>query len=661
MGGRQAVRIIAALALVAASGAATGRGVATAAPHVDALVRVDQLGYAPGEAKQAYLMTSAASPGARFAVQDARGHTVLTGQAGRGLGGWNARYQAVYPLDFSRLDRAGTYRIAVGGLGALSPAFTVAPADQLWRPRVADTVAFFQAQRDGADVIAGPLHRKPAHLHDATAQVYAHPAYEDPDSDVIVGDSLRRVGGPVDLEGGWFDAGDFIKFAHTTAYADSLLLVAQRQLGGGAPSTLRPEIRFGLDWLTKAWDPAHNKLYIQVGIGSGNSDGTFAGDHDLWRLPEVDDGLTEPADRYLSHRPAFATDAAPGHLAPNLAGRIAATFALAAQVDAGHDPAKARAELALAAQIYGRAKTTGVTENDVVTALPHAFYPESAWRDDLELGATELARAGYLLHDPRSGGWLTAAARWADAYLGTEAGGDTLNLYDDSALAHAELIPLLRAHAGHFAVTPARLAADLRAQLGIGLDRAAADPFRAGGNYDDFDVASHTFGLVATEALYRQVTGDRRYDAFAGEQRDWVLGANPWGASMVIGVGSTYPNCPQHVVANLSGSLDGSRPLLLGAVVNGPNDQTLFEDGLGDFFDTGRTCPPAGGDAYAKFTGKGSELVDDVRSWQTVEPALDFTATAALAFALISQSPASQSPASQPPAAQPPAAQPPAA
>lgn len=638
---RRSLRLVPALLLIAATAAAAPALPAAAGPRIAALVRVDQLGYAPAESKQGYLMTSVAVPGARFTVQDPDGRVVLTGPAGASLGGWNARYRAVYPLDFSRLHRPGTYRITVGGLGAVSAPFRVAPASQLWRPRVADTVAFFQAQRDGAGVLPGPLHRRPSHLHDAAAVVYAHPEYEDPDSDVIVGDSLRRVGGPVDLEGGWFDAGDFIKFAHTTAYADALLLVAQRDLGGAAPATLAPEIRFGLDWLAKAWNPARNTLYIQVGIGSGNSAGTFAGDHDLWRLPEADDGLTGAQNRYLSHRPAFATDAAPRHLAPNLAGRIAAAFALAAQVDAAREPARARAELALAASVFGRAKTTGVTEADVVTALPQAFYPESAWRDDLELGATELARAGYLLHDPRAAGWLTTASRWAGAYLATEAGGDTLNLYDDSALAHAELIAAIKANGARvpLAVNPARLADDLRAQLGIGLARAAADPFRAGGNYDDFDVASHTFGLVATEALYRQVTGDHRYDGFASEQRNWVLGANPWGASMVIGVGSTFADCPQHVVANLSGSLDGTRPVLRGAVVNGPNDAGLFADGLGDFFDTGRTCPAAGGDQYAQFTGRGSQFVDDVRAWQTVEPALDFTATAALAFALISNQP----------------------
>jgi endoglucanase len=199
------------------------------------------------------------------------------------------------------------------------------------------------------------------------------------------------------------------------------------------------------------------------------------------------------------------------------------------------------------------------------------------------------------------------------------------------------LIAAVRLSHGHprLAITPARLVADLRRQLAIGLDRAAADPFRAGGNYTDFDVASHTFGLVATTALYRQATGSHSYDAFASRQRNWVFGANPWGASLMIGVGTTFPACPQHVVANLSGSLHRSPPVLRGAVVNGPNSADLFTDGLGEFFDTGRTCPADGIDRYAPFNGRGSQYIDDVRAWQTVEPAIDFTATAALALALI--------------------------
>jgi endoglucanase len=165
----------------------------------------------------------------------------------------------------------------------------------------------------------------------------------------------------------------------------------------GRAAGLETEARFGQDWLARAWDPTTGTMYLQVGIGSGNTAGTFNGDHDLWRLPEVDDTLAGRENRYLRSRPAFRANDPGTRLPPNLAGRMAAAFALAAQVDAADDPVRARRELAMAASIFRRAKTANVTEADVVTALPHAFYPESSWRDDLEWGAAELALAGRRL------------------------------------------------------------------------------------------------------------------------------------------------------------------------------------------------------------------------------------------------------------------------
>jgi hypothetical protein len=611
---------------------AAGALTAAAAPALSGLLRVDQLGYARGESKVAYLMTTAAAPDRRFTVRNASGSTVLSGVAGASLGGWNTAFPAVYPLDLSALHQAGHYRVNVGAVSGASAEIRVAKRGRLWPSQLRDLATFFRAQRDGAHVVAGPLLRKPSHLRDAKATVYEWPTYESADSDVIVGKKLHPVRGPVSVAGGWFDAGDFIKFAHTTAYADTLLLLAQRRSGDATPPRLRKEIRFGLSWLRKAWDPGQNAVYIQVGIGSGNKASTFNGDHDVWRLPQRDDRLKGKANRYLRNRPVFATDARPGKLAPNIAGRMAAAFALAAQVDARSHPARAARELRTAAEIFSRAKTHDVRPRDVVTALPHAFYPESSWRDDLELGAVELARAGFLLRDRRSIGWLNTAGHWARAYIRHEAGSDTLNLYDVSAIGHAELLAVSRHHPGHLVVPLKRLRADLRHQLDMGRAHAANDPFRAGANYDDFDVASHTFGLMATVKLLKHLTGTRRYDKFETEQRNWVLGANPWGTTMIIGVGSRFPRCPQHVVANLSGGRDGTPPVLRGAVVNGPNSVDLFSDGLGEFFDNAPACPSNGQDTYAQFTGHGSQFVDDVRSWMTVEPAIDFTATAALAF-----------------------------
>ena len=317
---------------------------------------------------------------------------------------------------------------------------------------------------------------------------------------------------------------------------------------------------------------------------------------------------------------------------------MSAAFALAAQIDAAGDPARAAGELGLAAQIFAAARTVNIKPADVVTALPHAFYPESSWRDDMELGAAELALAGQALKDPRTGQWLKAGKIWAREFLANEAGRDTLNLYDTSALAHADLVRALRTARSGSALQ-GRLIADLHGQLSRGLARARRDPFAAGAIYDDFDAAPHTFGLVATALLYRSLTGDTSFDAFATSQRDWALGANAWGESLMIGVGTSFPRCPQHVVANLSGTQNGTPPVLVGAVVNGPNDAGLFADGLDDFFSTGHACPPGGGDALKAFNGHKSRFVDNVSAWQTVEPAIDFDAVAALAFALSAVAP----------------------
>jgi hypothetical protein len=177
---------------------------------------------------------------------------------------------------------------------------------------------------------------------------------------------------------------------------------------------------------------------------------------------------------------------------------------------------------------------------------------------------------------------------------------------------------------------------DLRRQVEDGVAHARHDPFGAGAVYDDFDAVPHTFGLVATARLYARATGDTRYAAFAGRQRGWALGANPWGTSFMIGAGEVYPHCPEHQLANLAGSHDGKGAILRGAVVNGPNAASKLEEL--NSFPTMKKCtatPPAG--AWTDFDGKGARYVDDVGAWQTVEPSLDFTTTALLAFALTAQ------------------------
>lgn len=174
---------------------------------------------------------------------------------------------------------------------------------------------------------------------------------------------------------------------------------------------------------------------------------------------------------------------------------------------------------------------------------------------------------------------------------------------------------------------------DLRAQLRTGVRRAHRDPFAAGAVYDDFDANSHTFGLVATAAEYQQLTGRRTYSDFATRQRTWLLGGNPWGVSAMVGIGTTFPHCMQHQIANLEGSTNGLRCLDVGAVVNGPNASSIFSGGLGGFQDGMVRCHATGPNRYVRFDGRHSRYVDDARSWQTDEPALDMTGAAVIAAA----------------------------
>jgi endoglucanase len=226
---------------------------------------------------------------------------------------------------------------------------------------------------------------------------------------------------------------------------------------------------------------------------------------------------------------------------------------------------------------------------------------------------------------------LQQAAHWARAYIaGPNDAVDTLNLYDVSGLAHYQLARAIqRTHnPSGLEVTRADLVGDLRKQLDGAEARSDGDPFGFGFPWSTFDTPSHGAGLVVTAAEYDALTGTSAYAAFGTRQLDDILGANAWGTSLIVGDGSTYPNCMQHQVTNLVGSLNGKPPILAGAVVEGPNS----------FAATGlvarmRQCPVGGVDRFAPFNSATSVYQDNVQSWSTVEPALDLTASSPLAFA----------------------------
>ena len=443
-------------------------------------------------------------------------------------------------------------------------------------------VRYFTSERDGSDVVSSVLHRQPANLTDTSASVYAAPKYDSNDN--LIG-GFTKIGGPVNVSGGWFDAGGgYEKFGFTASYTDALLLLAARDSRGPSAAALRDEAEFGLRWMRELWNPAKKVMYIQVGIGNGNA--KIDGDYDFWFLPQAEDRLgAKPgsAAYYVEHRPVFEA-AAPGKpVSPELAGRYAADYALGAQLalTGPRDQAacrSARALLALARSVYAMAKTTDVSS--IVTTFPHDYYPGTEWKSAMLWGAAEIALADERLGVPQAQlrRDLAVAARWARAYLaqGHPAGGDTLNLYDNGAVAEAELLRAMRGAPGAPVIAPRLLLADMAAQLRTGEKAAAGDPFGLGTQLGASDATPHAFGLYVTDALYQEYGGSHGYAAFAQRQLDYALGANPWGASFVVGAGTAFPYCMQSEIANLAGSLSGTGSIQLGATVDGPSSPGNF-------------------------------------------------------------------------------------
>jgi endoglucanase len=433
---------------IALMGALLLAGLMSAPAHAatgTTFVRVNQIGYAnASQAKRAYLMASAAETGATFSVHNASGATVFSAPVGADLGKWSTSYPHVYALDFSQVSAAGIYTVTVSGpIPAASPSFRIDTGTSLYSGALVNSLSFYQSERDGSDFIANALRTAPAHLNDQSAMTYLTPSANS--SGHFKGD-LSPLGVTVNASGGWWDAGDYLKFVQTTSYTADLLLLGVRdfpnQMGSGsATSNFTAEAKFGADWLLRMWDDSTRTLYYQVGIGEGNSATT--GDHDIWRLPQADDtfGGTDPQYRYIRNRPVFRAGPPGSLISPNLAGRDAAALAEAFQVFKNSDPAFATNCLIAAEHIFDLANTS--PSGNLLTVIPFSFYPETEWRDDLELGATELYSAvasgglpaGLPHTDPSY--YLGQAAHWANAYItGPNDASDTLNLYDVSGLAH---------------------------------------------------------------------------------------------------------------------------------------------------------------------------------------------------------------------------------
>jgi len=687
-----------------------------------AYVRVSQVGYEVGEAPfRAYLMCDSSANKASFTVVNSKGTVSYSGPVGDLLGTWShskTETDNVYALDFS-VPGGDLYTISVSGsITATSPRFAVDAPDTLYSGLLLNTLFFYETERDGADFIPNALRTAPGHVKDEDARVYETPPLDgndfidnQPPTPPLVSATPPNI----DASGGWWDAGDYMKYVETTSYTAALMQIGIRdfpnQMGAGAPlnpavppgsvsyagssgagaptsSDFTSEARFAIDWLMKMWDDETRTLYYQVdnsqdwdyyGEGdpsSANCGGSFASpyclitEYDIWTLPQAADDYQEPGDPrpcdpyttfFICYRAVYLAGPPGSPISPNLAGRLAADFALCYQLNRSNDPGLANRCLKNAEDIFALADTSysdpapttgsGTCRMCLLTISPWDGYGEDVWEDDMELGATELY---FALQAAEASGdstlnlshadaayYLRQAARFARNYITNiydNGYADTLNLYDVSGLAHFELYRALEM-AGNpdgLAISQAGVRRQLLRQVGDAMAQARKDAWGFGYQWNYGDTTSHGTGLsvMASEAYY--LTQSRDYDVYSQRWLANILGTNAWGSSFIVGDGNTFPNCIQHQVANLAGALNGSSggtPVLWGAAVEGPAGYATsgVVDGM-------ILCPANGVDTFKKFNGNdgpfdGSRFAvyeDDMQSYSTTEPAIDLAATSFL-------------------------------
>uniref|UniRef100_A0A0E0EU42 Endoglucanase n=1 Tax=Oryza meridionalis TaxID=40149 RepID=A0A0E0EU42_9ORYZ len=435
------------------------------------------------------------------------------------------------------------------------------------------------------------------------------------------GDSAVSDGGAagVDLEGGYYDAGDNVKFGFPMAFTATMLAWGVVEFGDAMPPAERAHaadaVRWATDYLLKTIShpgaifiqastqthctaqrrlPRRRRRPCERGVGDPTKD------HGCWERPEDMD----------TARTVYNISAArPGS---DVAGETAAALAAASMVFRDDDPAYAARLLAGARSAFEFAdEHKGAYSDDPeLRAGGCPFYCDfDGYQDELLWGAAWLRRASkegtYLDYIQNNGKTLgsedsTNEFGWDNKHAGINIlvskefiDGEVLSLQSYKEFADGFICTLIpESSSPHITYTPGGMI------------------YKPGGSNMQH-VTSISF-LLLTYAKYlsnssRTVNcgnvsvGPATLQQLARKQADYILGDNPMKMSYMVGYGDRYPqrihhrgsslpsikSHPQRIACNdgtpyYNSSSPNPNPLI-GAVVGGPGEDDVYEDDRADF------------------------------------------------------------------------------
>ncbi|KAM3276956.1 hypothetical protein ACQJBY_045025 [Aegilops geniculata] len=442
-----------------------------------------------------------------------------------------------------------------------------------YRDALAKCILFFEGQRSG---------RLPADQRAAWRG----------DSGVSDG---RAAGAGVDLEGGYYDAGDNVKFGFPMAFTTTMLSWSVLEFGDDMPREERRHatdaVRWGTDYLLKTL--AHpGVIFMQVGDPWK--------DHECWERPEDMD----------TERTVYNVSS--GRPGSEVAGETAAALAAASMVFRDGDREYAELLLDSAKKAFEFADShRGAYSDDMdLRAGGCPFYCDfNGYQDELLWGAAWLRRASgddtfreYIQNNGKTLGAEDSINEfgWDNKHAGLNVliskefiEGEALSMqsYKESADSFiCTLIP--ESSSPHIQYTPGGM---IYKPGGSNMQHVTSISFLLLTYAKYLTKSSHTVNCgdisVGPDTLRLQ----------AKKQIDYLLGDNPMKMSYMVGYGDRYPQRIHHRGSSLPSIkdhpermackdgtpyYDSSSPNpnpLVGAIVGGPGEDDAYGDDRADY------------------------------------------------------------------------------
>ncbi|KAK9942755.1 hypothetical protein M0R45_008404 [Rubus argutus] len=427
---------------------------------------------------------------------------------------------------------------------------------------------------DEDDIHTQPLTQRPASqpftAEDTTTETHCPNAYSSSRARGR-GFCLRtkdRPGGPIpglsdgwtynaDLTGGYYDAGDNVKFGFPMAFTTTMLAWSVVEFGDSMPpDDLRNALvatRWATDYLLKTVSQQPNRIFVQVG------DPIL--DHNCWERPEDMD----------TARTVYAVDS------PNTASDVADTLLRNAM------------KAFEFADTYRGAYSDNANIRDGVCP----FYCDfDGYQDELLWSAAWLRRVtqdgGYLDYIQNNGKTLGAEDNinefgWDNKHAGLNVliskevlEGNMYNLESYKSSADSFMCTLIpESSSSHIEYTPAGL---IYKPGGSNLQHVTSISFLllVYANYLARTSRSLNCGNIdVSPTTLRQI---------AKKQVDYILGDNPMGLSYMVGYSDHYPQRIHHRGSSLPSIKDHPQPIACKeGSVGGPGEDDVYEDDRADF------------------------------------------------------------------------------